>query len=265
VLRTPFLTRGYVNAPEDQHQRFIPTPFRGDPGDVLYRTGDLGRYAPDGTVMVLGRLDQQIKIRGVRIEPEEVTAVLSRHPQVRACAVVGRTVEAGAMTLVAYLVSRDDGVSQAALRSYLAEHLPPALVPSAFVFLDDLPLTANGKLDHRALPAPTPAVARPEADREAPRSRLEEVLATMWCEVLGVPGVGIHDDFFSLGGHSLMATRVIARVRNALGLELPLRTFFEAPTVSGLAAVIAVHLDAARRDGGATVGMDRGWPSRGLV
>jgi acyl-coenzyme A synthetase/AMP-(fatty) acid ligase/acyl carrier protein len=251
VLRSRFITRGYINAPEEQARHFIQNPFRGDRNDVLYRTGDLGRYAPDGTLMVLGRLDQQIKIRGVRIEPEEVASVLARHPRVTACAVVGRETGAG-QALVAYVVTRETGTDAAALRSYLAEHLPAALVPSAFVFLDTLPLTANGKLDHRALPDPDPAEAGTDSERAAPRTPLEEALAELWSEVLGVPRVGIHDDFFNLGGHSLLATRVIARLRTALGIELPLRTLFEVPTVSGLAGAIAERLVVARGEVEAT-------------
>ena len=252
VLRTPFMTRGYVNAPEEQSRRFIANPFGSDPGDLVYRTGDLGRYRPDGSLMVLGRLDHQIKIRGVRIEPEEVTAVLSRHPQVRACAVVGRALDPQPMALVAYVVAGQAETSGAALRSYLAERLPAPLVPSAFVFLERLPLTPNGKLDHHGLPAPEPADRQEEDDDAAPGTPLEEAVARMWCEVLGVARVGIHDDFFALGGHSLMATRIVARLRTAFGVELPLRTLFEAPTVAGLAVLIAQSLLATLQDTRAT-------------
>jgi acyl-coenzyme A synthetase/AMP-(fatty) acid ligase len=238
VIRTPFMTRGYLNAPEEQRQRFIPNPFASDPADVIYRTGDLGLLRADGNLIVLGRADQQIKIRGVRIEPEEIAAVLSRHPAVRACAVIGRELGEQPVALVAYVVAEQGGVDQGALRRYLAEELPAALVPSAFVLLDRLPLTANGKLDRRALPAPPASSEVDEADRASPQTPLEKTLAEMWVEVLRVPKVGLNDDFFALGGHSLLATRVIARIRTALGIELPLRTLFEAPTVAGLAEVI---------------------------
>jgi acyl-coenzyme A synthetase/AMP-(fatty) acid ligase/acyl carrier protein len=242
VLRTPFMTRGYVNAPEEQDKRFIANPFGSDPGDLVYRTGDLGCYRSDGALMVLGRLDHQIKIRGVRIEPEEVTAVLSQHPQVRACAVIGKALGAQPLALVAYVVAGRGEINGAALRSYLAERLPAALVPSAFLFLEDLPLTPNGKLDHRRLPVPDAAAGHEENDHVAPRTPLEEAVARLWGDVLGVARVGVHDDFFELGGHSLLATRIVARVRTAFGIELPLRTLFEAPTVAGLVMVIAQRL-----------------------
>jgi acyl-coenzyme A synthetase/AMP-(fatty) acid ligase/acyl carrier protein len=252
ALRTPFMTRGYVNAAEEQRKRFIPNPFGNDPGDLVYRTGDLGRYRPDGTLMVLGRLDQQIKIRGVRIEPEEVTAMLSRHPQVRACAVIGRALGAQPMALVAYVVDGQGETTGAALRSYLAERLPAPLVPSAFVFLESLPLTPNGKLDHRRLPVPDAAAGHEEDDYAAPRTPLEEEVARMWGDVLGLARVGVHDDFFALGGHSLLATRIVARLRTAFGVELPLRTLFEAPTVAGLAMVVAQRLLATLQNTRAT-------------
>ena len=242
VLRTPFLTRGYLNAAEEQSARFVPNPFGAGPGDLLYRTGDLGRYRPDGTLMVLGRLDQQVKIRGVRIEPEEVTAVLAGHPRVRACAVVARELGNQPVALVAYVVAHDEAPGAVELRGYLTERLPAALVPSAFVFLERLPLTANGKLDRRSLPAPDVTPGQGEEDHTAPRTPLEQAVAGMWSEVLGIEPIGVHDDFFALGGHSLMATRIVARLRAAIGIELPLRTLFEAPTVAGLAAVVLRRL-----------------------
>jgi acyl carrier protein len=250
VLRTPFRTRGYINAPEAQERQFLANPFGSDPGDVLYRTGDLGRYRPDGSLTVLARLDQQVKIRGVRIEPEEVSAVLSRHPALAACAVVARGDHGGEPTLVAYVVASKDQVGAAELRAFLAEHLPTALVPSTFVFLDHLPLTPNGKLDRRALPAPEEGVGAFEQPYLAPRTPIERLLAGMWAEVLGVPRVGVHDDFFGLGGHSLRATQIIARARAAFRIELPLRSLFETPTVAGLSLTVAQRLlDESRADG----------------
>ena len=251
VLRTPFMTRGYINDPVEQGKRFIANPFGSDPGDLVYRTGDLGRYRPDGTLMVLGRLDRQIKIRGVRIEPDEVAAVLSVHPLVQACAVIGRELGAQPMALVAYVVAGRNDIDGSTLRGYLAERLPAPLVPSAFVFLERLPLTPNGKLDHHRLPVPE-AADRQEADYAAPRTPLEEAVARIWGDVLGLARVGVQDDFFALGGHSLLATRIVARLRAALGVELPLRTLFEAPTVAGLAMVIAQRLLATLDDARAT-------------
>ena len=246
VLRTPFMTRGYLNAPEEQRRHFIPNPFGSHPADRVYRTGDLGRYRPDGSLIVLGRLDHQIKIRGVRVEPEEVTAVLSQHPQVQACAVIGRMFGTQPMALVAYVVTRPGGAPGAALRAYLAERLPAAMVPSAFVLLERLPLTPNGKLDLGALPLPDATESPGEEDDAAPGSPLEQAVARIWSEVLDLERVGLHDDFFDLGGHSLMATRVVARVRTVFGIELRLRTLFEAPTVAGLGLVIAEQLLALR-------------------
>ena len=242
VLRTPFRTRGYINAAEAQERQFFANPFGSDAGDLLYRTGDLGHYRPDGGLTVLARLDQQVKIRGVRIEPEEVTAVLSRQLGVIACAVVAWADPGGEVTLVAYVVPAGDQVGAAELRAYLGERLPATMVPSRFVFLDRLPLTPNGKLDRRALPAPEPDGGASEQPYVAPRTPIERLLAEIWAEVLGVPHVGVHDDFFGLGGHSLRATQIIARARSAFRIELPLRSLFEASTVAGLSLIVAQRL-----------------------
>ena len=249
VVRTPFRTLGYINAPQEQARRFVVNPYRQDAGDVLYRTGDVGRYRPDGTLLVMARLDHQIKIRGVRIEPDEVTAVLSQHPGVRACAVVGRENGDRTPVLVAYVVGHSDGVTAPGMRAYLAERLPAPLIPSAFVLLDQLPLTPNGKLDRRALPAPESS--RPDAQRAyaAPRTPVEELLAAIWAEVLRVERVGVQDDFFELGGHSLLATQVVARVRAATGVELPLRSLFECPTVAALAVNVVRRLLETMQNG----------------
>jgi hypothetical protein len=242
VLRTPYRTRGYLNAADAQERQFLANPFGSDPDDVVYRTGDLGRYRPDGNLTVLARLDQQVKIRGVRIEPDEVTAVLSRHPEVGACAVIARKDQGDEAALVAYVVSDRDRIDAPELRLFLAERLPAAQIPSAFVFLDRLPLTPNGKLDRRALPPPAPDREVSERPYVAPRTPIEGLLAEMWSEVLGVPRVGVHDDFFGLGGHSLKATQVIARARGAFQVELPLRSLFETPTVAGLSLTVARRL-----------------------
>jgi amino acid adenylation domain-containing protein len=242
VLRTPFRTRGYINVAEAQERQFFANPFGSDPGDVLYRTGDLGRYRPDGSLMVLARLDEQVKIRGVRIEPDEVTAVLARQPAVTSCAVVARGHHGDDPTLVAYVVASKDPVGAAELRAFLAEHLPTAMVPSSFVFLDRLPLTPNGKLDRRALPAPEERAGALEQSYVGPRTPIESLLAGMWAEVLGVPRVGVHDDFFGLGGHSLKASQIIARARATFRVELPLRSLFETPTVAGLSLTVARRL-----------------------
>jgi acyl carrier protein len=192
--------------------------------------------------MVLARLDQQVKIRGVRIEPEEIAAVLSWHPDVRACAIIPRGSQTDDVTLVAYVVLSREQVTVPELRAFLAERLPAVMVPSTFVFLDRLPVTSSGKLDRRALPAPPPPGKALDHLYVAPRTPVESLLARMWAEVLGVSRVGVHDDFFGLGGHSLKATQIIARVRAAFRIELPLRSLFETPTVAGLSLSISQRM-----------------------
>ena len=244
VLRTPFRTRGYINAPEAQGHHFIANPFTNDSRDVLYRTGDLGRYRHDGNLTVLARLDHQVKIRGVRVEPEEVTAVLAAHPGVSACAVIARPDRQGETVLVAYVAPKGTQLGATELRAFLADRLPTVMIPSAFVFLSHLPLTPNGKLDRRALPEHEQGDAILEQPYIAPRTPIEALLAQMWADVLRVPRVGVDDDFFDLGGHSLRATQLIARARAAFGIELPLRAIFETPTVAGLSLTVARSLIA---------------------
>lgn len=231
--------RGYWNRPELTRERFLPDPFRTEPGAQLYRTGDLARFWPDGTIEYLGRLDHQVKIRGFRIELGEIETVLSTFPGVRATVVLAREDTPGDRRLVAYLVS-DDGASPSIsqLRAYLKERLPEYMVPSAFIALPELPLTPNGKVNRRALPAPEGL--RPTLDSAfvAPRSELECIIARHWQEVLGVPQVGIHDNFFDLGGHSLRVAQLHRRLTEALGRELPLTDLFAYPTVAALAAFL---------------------------
>jgi amino acid adenylation domain-containing protein len=236
-LRSPHVALGYLGDAALTAQRFVPNPWRADSGDVLYRTGDLGRYRPDGEVEPAGRADRQVQVRGFRVEPGEVEAVLAAHPDVRAAAVVPRLAVDGGTSLVAYVVSAVDDPA-AALRPHLAARLPDYMVPSAFVTVDALPLTANGKLDVAALPAPP---ASPAAAHEPPRTAAEQVVAEIWGEVLGKGRVGVEDDFFALGGHSLLATRVLSRVEQAFGVKLPVRALFEHPTV----AALAVRLESA--------------------
>jgi amino acid adenylation domain-containing protein/thioester reductase-like protein len=236
AIRTPFRSLGYLGLPAENGSRFPRNPFRPGAGeeDRIYLTGDRGRVLPDGTLEVLGRVDDQIKIRGVRVEPGEVSAALSSHPGVRSCFVLGRRDEAGEGQLVAYVVAeREDAELEAELRAYLGRRLPLAMMPAAFVFLPRLPLTPNGKVDRRALPAP--AVSQTAGRFVAPRSAEEEIIAGIWSEVLRREPVGAEDNFFDLGGHSLLATQIVSRLRQAFGLELPLRALFEEPTVAGLA------------------------------
>ena len=238
---------GYVGRPELTARAFLPDPFAtlgGRPGMRLYFTGDRGRYGADGTLELLGRLDEQVKIRGYRIELGEIELALGRQPGVREAVVLAREDEPGDKRLVAYVVPAAGGeLSTPALADALRGALPEYMVPAAFVVLEALPVTANGKLDRRALPAPEWGAG---AVFEPPRTPVEEVLAAIWSQLLGVPRVGREDGFFALGGHSLLATQMVSRVREALGIELPLRALFERPKLADLAVVV----EAARATGG---------------
>jgi amino acid adenylation domain-containing protein len=239
VIRTPFRSLGYINAPEENEKRFINNPFNKDSQDVLYRSGDLGRYRLDGSVEILGRLDHQVKIRGVRIEPEEVQVALGQHPAVRQAVVIAREDVPGEKSLVAYVVSAgEQPPTVSGLNRFLKQRLPDPMRPSAFVMLDAIPLNPNGKVNRQALPAPDGA--RPELEETfvMPRTPVEEAIAGIWSDLLGVEQVGVYDNFFDLGGHSLIATLLISRMREVFQLELPLRSLFEAPAVAELAELI---------------------------
>ncbi|HLK61110.1 MAG TPA: amino acid adenylation domain-containing protein, partial [Chthonomonadaceae bacterium] len=231
------LARGYLNRPELTAERFVPDPFSGRAGARLYRTGDLCRYLPDGSIEYLGRVDDQVKVRGFRIELGEIESVLSQHPGVREAAVLAREDGTQDKRLVAYVVSRNGAVHPNDLREHLRDKLPGYMIPSVFVALPSLPLSPNGKVDRKALPAPEAGEQR--ETYVAPRTPIEEGLAEIWCEILRVERVGIHANFFELGGHSLLATQAISRFRSTFQVELPLRTLFEAPTIALLAQKIA--------------------------
>jgi amino acid adenylation domain-containing protein len=235
-LGGPTLAYGYLGRPDLTAERFVPDPCGSASGARLYRTGDRARVRPDGEIEFLGRTDDQIKVRGFRIEPGEVEAALLQHPAVRRAVVVAREVSPGDTRLVAYTVGSDPGQSPRALRSFLRERLPEPAVPSWFVRLDELPLLPSGKVDRRGLPPP-PAGGTDE-EYAAPATPTEEVLAGFFAELFGVEAVGRDDDFFELGGHSLLATRLAARVREAFGVELPLPSLFAAASVRGIAAAV---------------------------
>ncbi|HEY6323921.1 MAG TPA: amino acid adenylation domain-containing protein [Thermoanaerobaculia bacterium] len=238
VLRTPLRSHGYLDGGASP-PRFIRNPMRpGDPDDLLYRTGDRGRYLLDGTLEILGRMDDQLKVRGVRVEPAEVAAVLARHPAVVACVVVPWSPDGRDVELAAYVVARAAaGADAAALRVFLAGRLHSAMVPARILFVDRLATTANGKVDRRSLPPPD-AAAAPDAVFAAPETATEQALAAVWAELLGAGRVGRGDDFFQLGGHSLLAARLASRVAHLLGVDLPLRTLFERPRLADLARAI---------------------------
>jgi amino acid adenylation domain-containing protein len=229
---------GYLNDEEKTRAAFVDNPFGEIDYDKLYKTGDLARYLAEGEIEFLGRIDHQVKIRGFRIELGEIEAALRRHPALHQGVVIAREDLPGDKGLVAYVVPNQDATTTPAvgdLRSFLREKLPEYMVPTAFVVLEEMPLTPNGKIDRRALPAPDPSSFRAENAYAAPRTPLEERLARIWGEMLGLTRVGVHDDFFELGGHSLRATQLVSRLRGALRVELPLRYVFETPTVAGLA------------------------------
>jgi amino acid adenylation domain-containing protein len=271
------VARGYLGRPDLTAERFVPNPFvttnderrmTNDDTDArpvilrpssfvrLYKTGDLARYRPDGDIMFLGRRDSQVKLRGFRIELGEIEALLAQHPAVQDGVVLVRGEASGTRRLVAYVVPTEDAGRRtndesapsssvvrpssfaSELRAFLAARLPEYMLPAAFVVLDALPKTPNGKLDRQALPPD--AVARESEYGAPPRSPIEELLVGIWSDILGRSHVGIHDNFFALGGHSLLATQVIARIRAALGIELPLRSLFETPSIAGFAEQVAL-------------------------
>jgi acyl carrier protein len=230
------LARGYFNSQELTAEKFIPHPFSNEPGARLYKTGDLARCLPDGNSEFVGRIDHQVKIRGFHIEPGEVETLLGQHPAVQLATVVAREDRPGEKQLVAYIQPRADQSSTVTeLRGFLKTKLPDFMIPSAFVFLDVLPLTSNGKVDRRALPEPDQGRAESDKSYVAPRTPVEDSLAEIWAEVLKLERVGIHDNFFDLGGHSLKATQVMSRVQQKFQIQLPLRNLFETPTIAGLA------------------------------
>jgi len=243
------LAHGYVKRGEQTAERFVPDGLSGVAGGRLYRTGDQARYRGDGALEVLGRRDEQVKVRGYRIETGEVEAALRELEWVREAVVVVREQEeSGDKGLVAYLVAKRAEEDEAAradrvreIRARLRERLPEYMAPSAYVWLEELPLTPNGKVDRRTLPAPDQSGRGTESYVE-PTTAVQELVAQIWRELLRVERVGVTDNFFELGGHSLLGTVVVSRVRATFQIELPLQSLFETPTVAGLAETIERHL-----------------------
>jgi len=230
------LARGYLNQPDLTAERFVADPFCRPAGVRMYRTGDLARLLPSGNIEYAGRNDSQVKIRGFRIEPEEVEKIIRRHASVRDCAVIAREDRPGEQRLVAYVVG--ENISEDDLRKFLGATLPPYMVPSAFVQLEKLPLSPNGKIDRKMLPA-VRDVKMKTSSVLAPSTEAEKLLARIWSQVLKVENLGVDDNFFELGGHSLLAVRLFSKIKKAFGKELPLATLFQAPTLGGLAAALA--------------------------
>lgn len=230
------LARGYLNRPELTAEKFAAHPFKR--GERLYRTGDRARWRPDGSIDFLGRSDRQVKVRGFRVEPGEIEAQLHRHPNVRACVVTADTNVSGDQRLIAHIVPAGAAPPPAELRAFLQQRVPAHLVPGTFVFVPELPLTANGKIDYRALPGPESVERAPRRGSVAPATAAEQALARIWGEVLGATEITALDNFFALGGHSLLAMRVAARVRSAFQVNLSMKQIFDAATLADLATLL---------------------------
>jgi amino acid adenylation domain-containing protein len=232
----PGVARGYIGAPELTRERFVPDPFANNPSARLYKTGDLARWLPDGSIDCLGRIDHQVKIRGFRIEPGEIEAALKQHPEIELAVVIVREYASGDKRLIAYVASDPKVLSDTAVRNFLKPKLPDYMLPSAVVVLEKLPLNANGKIDRHALPEPA---ANPgENVSVPPRDALETKLVEIWEKVLKLQPIGITDDFFRIGGHSLLAVGIFSEIEKSFGQKLPLAALFQAPTIETLADVL---------------------------
>ncbi|WP_375476969.1 amino acid adenylation domain-containing protein [uncultured Nostoc sp.] len=238
------LARGYLNKAGLTADKFIPNPYANLPGERLYKTGDKARYLPNGEIEYIGRIDNQVKIRGFRIELGEIEALISLHPVVREAVVVVRSDLADSQRIVAYVVLQKEQILVISeLRNFLESKLPNYMIPATFVILEALPLTPNGKVDRKALPAPE-LTQLSSSNYVPPTTPIENLLAGIWAEILGLEKVGIHNNFFTLGGHSLIATRVISQIRQVFKIELPLRYLFEKPTIALLAKEIETTIKA---------------------
>jgi acyl carrier protein len=233
------VARGYLGRAGLTAERFIRNPFQGNGSERLYRTGDLARYQSDGNIELLGRLDHQVKIRGHRVELGEVESLLNEHPAVRETVVIAKEVANGDKRLVAYVVPREGQLpTRNELRRYAQERIPDFMVPAQVVIMTAFPQTPNRKIDRRALPSPEADALEIESDFEPPVTMVEEDVARLWTELLGVQRIGRRDNFFEAGGHSLLAMQLVVRIRERFTVDLPLKNLFERPTVAGLAEVI---------------------------
>jgi hypothetical protein len=238
------VARGYLHRPQLTAEKFIPDPFGKKTGARIYATGDLARRRPDGAVECMGRIDYQVKIRGFRVELEEIEARLGQHPKVREGVVIAQRDSSGNTRLIAYVTPEEGQAPDAGeLRSFLKERLPEYMMPAVFVTLPSLPLTSNGKINRKALPSPE--IARPDLRSQyvAPRSKLERTIAEIWQGALSVEKVGLHDNFFDLGGHSLLMAQVHSQLRDALKKDLPLIKLLEHPTINSLARYLTQEQD----------------------
>jgi acyl carrier protein len=233
------VARGYLERPELTAERFVPHPFSDQIGARLYRTGDVVRYLPDGRIQCLGRVDHQVKIRGFRIELGEIETALAALPNVRAAVVHVHEDASGDRRLVAYVIPGDATPTVSELRAALKETLPEYMVPSLFEFLTAFPLTPNGKVDRKALPAPTSSRPELSADCILPRNAVEQQVAAIWRDVLGVERVGVRDNFFDLGGHSLLVVKVHVKLQQAFNREISIVDMFRLPTIEALAQHLA--------------------------
>ena len=230
------VARGYLNRPNLTEEKFIPNPFSDGPGARLYKTGDLARYLSDGNIEFIGRIDHQVKIRGFRIELGEIESVLNQHPAVKETVAVVREDRPGDKRLAAYVVpNSEQAFAPSELRSFLKEKLPDYMIPTAMVFLDLLPLMPNGKVDRRALPAPEQSRSELETVYVAPQSEVERIIAEVWQQVLRIEQVGLHDNFFDLGGHSLLLIQIHNKFQEIFKKEIPIAEMFRFPTIKALA------------------------------
>ncbi|MBP5971508.1 amino acid adenylation domain-containing protein [Brasilonema sp. CT11] len=244
ILRTPFCSLGYINAKEEMRSRFVKNHFRNDEKDLLYYTGDRGRYLPDGSLEILGRQDYQVKIRGIRIELGEIETVLAQHPSIHQTVVIDREDDLGEQRLVAYIIPTQESTPTISeFRRFLSTKLPQYMLPSSFVFLDSLPLTPNGKVDRRALP--TPSYISNLATFVEPRNQIEMQLVQIWSKILKVDKMGVQDNFFDLGGHSLLAPYLMAQIKQQFGKDIPLTSLFQNPTIEQLATIMEKDSDCS--------------------